>query len=117
MPSAGEQLDLERLHPLRLVLGLVVVPEQVQRAVHHQVGRCAAERLALGCRLAQHGLERHRDVAERAAARRPASGVPGSQAGKESTLVGLSLPRQSRFSSRTRPSSASRTLTSGGARE
>ena len=74
---------------------LVVVAGEVQRAVHHHVRPVRLERLAVAQRFAPH------DVARRSRGRRAADGVArhaarwtGSGAGNDSTLVGLSLPRQ-----------------------
>ena len=43
----GQQLDLARLHRLRLGVGLVIEAEQMQRAVDQEVGQMVGQRLAL----------------------------------------------------------------------
>ena len=83
--------DLAPLHAARVARALVVVADQVQRAVHDEVRPVRAHALALRARLgAQHAGQMTRSPSGCARMRR----VPrGSAAGNDSTLVGLSWPR------------------------
>ena len=104
-PQPREYLDLARFHDRGLGIALVIEAEQVQDAVHDEMARdgrpaaCAAPppRARRSRRRA-----RHRRAGP---ARRPAAARPGRPVAKDSTLVGASLPRQSRFSSRCSASS------------
>ena len=86
--------DLERLHDLRLGFGLVIVAEEVQDAVDNKVRAWSAKVLP--------SLSASRATVSKASATSPsgcASRRSGwAEAGKESTFVGLSLPRQARLS-------------------
>ena len=86
----GQDLGLQALHDLGLDLACVIVAQEVQHAVHHQVGEVVAERLVLGPRLGPSGLEGDGDVAEVSARRPRAARAAGSAAGKDSTLVASS---------------------------
>ena len=90
MPSGASRPDLERLHGLRLRLGLVIVAEEVQDAVHNKVRGMVRQGLAFAFLASRHRLEGERDVAERMAQRYARC---SDRAGKDSTLVALSLPR------------------------
>ena len=89
----GQQLDLPRLHPLRLVVVLVIVAQEVQRAVDDEVGQMVG---AAACPSAAasraHGLQRDDDIAQEPRLPRRRR-VRRRRPGKESTLVGRSWPR------------------------
>ena len=89
IPESAQDFHFEALHAPRWRGALVVVAEQVQRAVHHHVRPVRREGLALLARLARAttGAQITRSPSGRP---RPA---PRGEAGNDSTLVGLSLPR------------------------
>ncbi len=89
--QALQALALERFHLLGLGVGLVIVAEQMQQAVDDEMGDMVLERLVFQSRF----------LATVSAASTMSPSIGGSgppfgngKAGKDRTLVGLSLPRQ-----------------------
>ena len=70
-------------------VGLVIIAQQMQKAMDDEMREMMAERLALGGRLARDGLDR-RSRCRRIADRRAAAAPAYRAAGNDSTLVGLS---------------------------
>ena len=114
----GQDAPLQTLHRLRLAVVLVVVAEQMQETVHRKMGEMVANGLAFGPDFARDRLVGDRDVAEhgRPAAASPSRRVRATAAGKDSTLVGLSLPRHCALSARIAESSVSTIASSRGRR-
>ena len=74
----GERLHLQTFHDFRLRLKRVIVPEEVKEAVDEEMGEMVVEELALFLRLARHGLEGDRDIAQGPRSPvRPVAPVPG----------------------------------------
>ncbi len=91
MPSAASARAFQAFHFLCLSVVHVIIAEKMQKAMNHEMGEMVLERLAFKCRLARDRLAGKNNVAQhrfRAFARRDV-GRPG----KDSTLVGLSMPR------------------------
>ena len=109
-----QRLDLKIFHQFRLRLDLMVVAEEMQNAVNDQMGKMMAQGPWIPPRppapTSRTLMQYRQDGEGRRYAGRPAPGNSG--AGKDSTLVALSFPRQVRFSSRICASSVSITLTS-----
>ena len=77
----------EPFHGLGLAVRLVIVADEMQKAMHRQMGEMIAERLALSVGLARRGLVGDHDVAEDARADRGC----GSGAGKRQHVGRLVL--------------------------
>ena len=63
--EACEYLDFEPFHGSGLALGLVVVAQQMQHAMHHQMRDVIGEGFALGLGLRRDGLQRQNDIPQR----------------------------------------------------
>ena len=86
-------------------VALVIEAEQVQDAVHDEMAQMVGERLALLRRLARHRLEGEHDIAEQAAARRPAASRRRSAAGRTARWSARPCRDKSRLSRRCSASS------------
>ena len=103
MPSVASTSVSIASIALGLGVALVIEAEEMQHAVHDEMGDVIGERgMCLLARLREHGLGGEHHIAERP---RLAELRRGSPAGKDSTLVEASLPRQVRFSARISASS------------
>ena len=93
MASLGKDAPLERFHHLGLGVGLVIIAEQMQEAMDNEMGDMVRRAACLPVPPRARPSRRPARCRRASAAARCA-GLSG-KAGKDSTLVGLSLPRQS----------------------
>ncbi len=83
--EAPKNLGLQRLHPQRFLVALVVITEEMQHAVNHEVGGVIGRRDALGPRLREHGFAAEDHVAERPG---PSRDVAERLAGRKRQHIG-----------------------------
>ena len=107
-----QDLPLEAFHRFGVVVFFVVVADQMQEAMDRQMAEMMIERLLFVVGLPARGLIGDGDVAEHARRIVGAAGPVGCSAGNDSTLVGLSMPRQLLFRVRMPASSVSMTASS-----
>ena len=112
MPSCARISCLERFHGFGVVVFFVVVTDQMQETMDRQMAEMMIERLLFVIGLLARRLIGDGDVAEHARRIVGAAGPVGCSAGNDSTLVGLSMPRQLLFSVRMPASSVSMTASS-----
>jgi hypothetical protein len=110
-----KNIALEAFHHLGIIVVFVIVSYQMQEAVHGQVAEMMLERLVFTVGFVARGLIGNRDVAEHARRIVVVTHAFRCSAGNDSTLVGLSMPRQFLFSVRIPASSVSMTATSASA--
>ena len=97
MASRASIRRSSRFHLLGLGVGLVIIADQMQKAMDDEMGQMVVERLAFQARPRAPRSPRPARFAQH---RRQRSPRRGGKAGKDSTLVGLSLPRQPALSAR-----------------
>ena len=108
MPSCARISRSSAFHDLGVVVFFVVVADQMQKAVDREMAEMMIERLLLVVGLPARRLDRRWRCRRACAAhRRARAGPVGCKAGNDSTLVGLSMPRQLLFSVRMPASSVS----------
>ena len=108
--EAGKDAPLGLFHHFRLGIGLMIIADQMQDAMHNEMRHVIGERLALV-------LQPRAATVSAASTTSPSIGgsaLPAlaGKAGKDSTLVGLSLPRHPALSVRIWASSVKTTLSS-----
>ena len=90
--QAAQHRDLTALHAVGVRVALVIVADEVQRAVHDEVRPVRAQALAAARGLRRAAPADRSPDRPAGAARRPRGRQLGAP-GNDSTLVGLSLPR------------------------